>query len=238
MAKSNNTTGSVRTKPILFSAPMVRALLEGRKTQTRRVIKEAARMIHQEKWEVREQNGKFGHYQIGAEQPNAILKPKALSGDLFYVKEAWSTCEFFDHMPPKEIAASCKTGASSIPHFPILYQANGARKNWVKGWVGRSRSALHMPRWASRLTLRVTDVRVERLHDISEADARAEGAHHQNGNHDEYGLCRELVVEAKDDYRHIWESLYPTSSPKAWHRNPWVWVYSFEVIKKNVDEVA
>lgn len=220
MAKSNNTTGSVRTKPILFSAPMVRALLEGRKTQTRRVIKDEIVINNTDNIKVVRTDSLFypvvvfssGHCRHMEE-----IKPKYSRGDLLWVREKLNRTH----------------------NHGISYDADGEitqDSEWQ--WKNENLPAMFMPRWASRLTLHVTDVRAEQLQDISEEDAQAEGAHHQNGNPDEYGLCRELVVEAKDDYRHIWESLYPTSSPKAWHRNPWVWVYSFEVIKKNVDEVA
>lgn len=220
MAKSNNTTGSVRTKPILFSAPMVRALLEGRKTQTRRVIKEAARMIHQEKWEVRAHAGEFGHYQVGAEQPSAILKPKYSPGDLLWVRETWS-----------------HTG-TGVWKIADIYQALDGnvvyRADSDNPGIGYF-SSIHMPRWASRLTLRVTDVRAQRLQDISEEDAIQEGAGQYTS---QSPIQRAFNPEWKGSYKRgfqvVWDNINGTES---WDANPWVWVYSFEVIKKNVDEV-
>ncbi len=221
MAKSNNTTGSARTKPILFSAPMVRALLEGRKTQTRRVIKplkkfpecnicrpDLAAFDHQVWF-----HGEYETVGVMVDAPYSV-------GDLLWVRETWS---------------HTGTGVWKIADIyqaldgNVVYRADS--DNPSIGYF----SSIHMPRWASRLTLRVTDVRAQRLHDISEEDAIQEGAGQYTS---QSPIQRTFNPDWKGSYKRgfqvIWDNINGTES---WDANPWVWAYSFEVIKKNVDEV-
>lgn len=246
-------------KPIIFSAPMMRALLDGRKTQARRVMK-----VQPPTAEQFPHSGGFGLEQSVADG----IKVYSLNN--------------YDRLPknPDTFDLVGSVGVARDAGFPMKYKSRFAvgdllwvRETW-RGWVPVNapwqtkdlgvarytpdpklcqrvdykathepdkdpyRPSTQMPRWASRLTLRVTNIRAERLQDISEEDARAEGANFHDGDPDEYGMCRRLCVEAKDDFRHIWEDLYHKDSPKAWHRNPWVWVYEFDVIRKNVGEVS
>ncbi|WP_148299120.1 hypothetical protein [Acetobacter okinawensis] len=101
---------------------------------------------------------------------------------------------------------------------------------------------MFMPRWASRLTLRVTGIRAERLQDISEADAQAEGVRKEEfGRHSLWSgrdTERPTLPSAKRAFLdHIWTDLYGEHETKSVDANPWVWVYEFEVIRKNVGEV-
>ena len=114
----------------------------------------------------------------------------------------------------------------------LVYRATHKQLDGVTKWT----PSIHMPRWASRLTLRITNVRVERLQDISAADAAAEGCqldHWITGvypNHDpgvDYDN-KQLV----NKFKNLWGSIY-----NNWNDNPWVWVYEFEVIKANIDDV-
>lgn len=217
MAKTKDNTNSVSIKPIIFSGEMVRALLEGRKTQTRRVIKPLKKypecnicrpdlaFFENQAWF----HGEYETVGVMVDAPYSV-------GDLLWVRETLECAN--------GEAVGYPSDCSWPPNTP-----------WT--WKKDTLSAMCMPRWASRITLRVTGIRAERLQDISEEDARAEGAHYHDGNPDEFGMCQRLVVQAKDEFRHIWEALYHKDSPKAWHRNPWVWVYEFEVIRKNVGEV-
>lgn len=217
MAKSNNTTGSVRTKPILFSAPMVRALLEGRKTQTRRVIKDEIVINSADNIKVVCTDTLFypvvafssGHCRRMQE-----IKPKYALGDLLWVREKLNCTH----------------------NHGISYDADGEiaqDEEWQ--WKNENLPAMFMPRWASRLTLRVTDVRAQRLQDISEEDAIQEGAGQYTS---QSPIQRAFNPEWKGSYKRgfqvVWDNINGTES---WDANPWVWVYSFEVIKKNVDEV-
>lgn len=236
------TSNSVSIKPIIFSGEMVRALLEGRKTQTRRYAHAATeRAPHNATWAPDsgfKRTRRVGRvwslhspYLIGSRLLHGTARCPYKPGDLLWVRETWrgivqinAPWEQYEeavarYVPDRRFCKGVEFKASHVDND--------------EPW----QPSIHMPRWASRLTLRVTNVRAERLQDISEDDARAEGAHHSDGNPDEFGVCRRLVVQAKDEFRHIWEALYHKDSPKAWHRNPWVWVYEFEVIRKNVGEV-
>jgi len=215
----------ILARPILFSAPMVRALLEGRKTQTRRVVKpqppegtDALRDIPGEnRWwaayATHDANG-VTYRPLGSDQQHSWRCPYGQPGNLLYVKEAWAQRLDRDHLNGTELYESGVREA--------WYWADGPGKccrTGCAGAAGRYRHARFMPRWASRLTLRITDVRVEQLQDISDEDAIAEG------------LMTPSPVVA---YRDLWKSIH---GPGSWDANPWVWVLAFETIHRNVDEL-
>ncbi len=199
-------------RPILFSAPMIRALLNGSKTQTRRVFK-SERMT----WDA---NGRYTtHAMRGGElletgsgpfNPSSWLHycPFGQPGDQLWVREAWTTHACFDKIPPRDLTTRS-----------IHYQADG------KIETGKHRAGFHMPRWASRILLEVTTVRVERLQDISEADAMAEGC---KAGDFEYYHNAEGTESAKESYECLWGHI---NGPDSWITNPWVWVLQFKVVK-------
>jgi hypothetical protein len=213
-------------KPIIFSAPMVRALIEGSKTQTRRVLKEqpavADAVFSGGRWQWR--SWKTGCFLGDIRIPYA-------PGDRLYVREAWRTLNRFNDQPVP-VGAMVAFEADQ-PYAP---GANGAPIS-NGGRAGRLRPSIHMPRWASRITLTVTEVRVQRLQEISEADARAEGC-----VMDTDGLPDEVPHEsgvgfvgwdsARDWYADLWESLH---GPDAWSANPRVVAVSFTVQQGNID---
>lgn len=187
-------TTAVRERPILFSGPMVRAILEGHKTQTRRPLKR--------------QPSKDGLLMLPA-------CPFVAPGDLLWVRETWQLlhvcedtwnggCEAdrLDGPIPKEQTACAW----------VTYAADGPED-------GPWRPSIHMPRWASRLTLRVTDVRVEQLRNISVKDAFAEGVETLI-DHD--GPVCYLV-----EFQRFWNAMYAKRG-LGWGVNPWVWVVEFE----------
>jgi hypothetical protein len=141
-------------------------------------------------------------------------------GDRLYVREHWRTeTSEYDGVAPRDLPAST----------PVLYEADA---NWsLNKTVGRFRQGMHMPRWASRITLTVTDVRVQRLQEISSADSIAEGCRpHANS----------LTIDCdtpdpRDDYRRVWETI---NGPGAWDANPWVAAYAFTVELGNIDTLA
>jgi hypothetical protein len=100
-------------------------------------------------------------------------------------------------------------------------------EQWPQEEEPKWRPSIHMPRWASRITLKITDVRVERLQDITEDDARAEGCK-------ETHLYNDLYFTAYAQFGELWGSI---NGPGSWDENPWVWALEFEVIKQNVDQV-
>ena len=186
----------MKERPILFSAPMVRALLDRSKTQTRRVLKPD------------------GEYRLDVVCPPDGGPSRCRygqPGDRLYVREAWSTHACFDDIPPRDLTTRS-----------IHYMADG------KIQTGKFRQAFHMPRWASRILLEVVSVRVERLNDISEADAITEGCTENHngyfwgGPHAVSGLKQ--LATAKSAYRDLWESI---NGPGSWDANPWVWVVEF-----------
>ena len=172
-------------RPILFSAPMVRALFTCTKTQTRRL------------------------YAHGDHTLTMPLKPRHAVGDRLYVREHWRTeSKAYDDLAPSDMGGE----------EPVIFAADA---DWsLNKTVGRPRQGMHMPRWASRLTLTVTDVSVQRLQDISEADAIAEGI-----------VSTHPILE----YQLLWDSLNADRAP--WASNPWVTATSFTVERRNIDEV-
>ena len=182
-------------RPILFSAEMVRAILDGRKTQTRRAIKPVPTF-----------NGGGACHDADALQQDYVepywVFPKICKygapGDLLWVRETW-----FD---------------PQMDGGRVLYAADQPEVHPIH----RRRPSIHMPRWASRITLRITDVRVERLQDISEDDARAEG---WPGPITETGFP---IASPLAWFANVWTSINGAGACEA---NPWVWVIEFERVK-------
>jgi len=188
-------------RPIIFSAPMVRAILEGRKTQTRRVVK---RLTHDAALR------RFTH---------AIVEgrcPYGRPGDRLWVRETWAPYHGADE-PVRELDdADCvRYAADGAVHMAMhdgvdqdpLDAYGLAPHVSMPGGPWKWRPSIHMPRWASRITLDVVDVRVERLCSISAADAADEG------------------VDVRTEFVELWESINGAGS---WGANPWVWVVTFK----------
>ncbi len=192
----------MKERPILFSGEMVRAILEGRKTQTRRIVKPEP-LPYTEVWHPREQVCRHTDYWFARV---AARCKYGVPGDRLWVRETWGDGE----------QNNCEPG--------VYYRATDPA--WDEEETGfRWKPSIHMPRWASRITLEVTGVRVERLQDISEADARDEGAgllledrEYWDGDPDQYRKC----------FRVLWESI---NGPGSWAENPWVWVIEFKRIE-------
>ncbi|MFN3630245.1 MAG: hypothetical protein ACK4XK_09385 [Casimicrobiaceae bacterium] len=199
----------MKERGILFSAPMVRALLAGTKTQTRRLVKPPPTHFV---------GGPGVIDSHGKPVPRApaiddgvlsreIVCPYGAPGDKLWVREAWAVPHRYDHLGPSNIPVE---GVSL--HYAATEERGGLR------W----RPSIHMCRWASRITLEITGVRVERLQDISEADAQAEGCALacMAPTGDDSGSA----IYGPGGYMALWESLNGAGS---WDANPWVWVLSF-----------
>ena len=209
-------------RPILFSGPMVRALLDGRKTQTRRVVKPqppaAAADVGVIGSHRRDSNGRW-FWLDGDGADCAIVGedfrcPYGVPGDRLYVRETWKPYSMFAGLKPRD-----------IPESKVFYQADEAYAPSNTPW----KPGIHMPRWASRLTLEIADVRVERLQDISDADAEAEGVREPSlGEWVETGLVdvRREDCNAVTAYALLWDKINGAGS---WDLNPWVWAVSFKV---------
>lgn len=201
----------MKERPIIFSKPMVTAILEGRKSQTRRVIQHRHAYCtfnagpdggHVHKGPARIPDGDEGLLALDWLRNHC---PYGSPGDRLWVREAWRAPWEYNARPPRD-----------IPHgVEVRYEVDHSG-NTPNKW-GKFRHARFMPRWASRLTLEIVSIRVERLGDCSEADAWAEGVQ-----------LDDMHTTALSAYRELWESI---NGPGAWGANPWVWVVEFGLSK-------
>lgn len=219
-------------KGILFSAPMVRALLDGRKTQTRRLCAWANNPNSPQLTYIVscDEPGWFGD-----EEGEVRFRTFCAPGDRLWVREEWSTHAAFDGIR----AGDVKAGSMVYTRADDLWHNAG---DTVGAPYGRRRASMHMPRKLSRLWLSVTDVRVQRLQDCSEADAIGEGvsviAPPEKDGWRHFGVegtsvDRPTPVKA---YETLWDSLH-TKAGERWDDNPWVVAVSFDVHHGNVDQV-
>lgn len=219
----------MKERPILFKAEMVRAILSGAKTQTRRVVKHIPMLGYPEEWcGLATSSGGIQHI-IG--DYRTFCKHGKI-GDRIWVRETFvieNTYEYHgDHTnPTDERPMQIKDGYWLIPH----YRATEPEPNMVTyeqdedDDTTRWRPSIFMPRWASRIMLEITDVRIERLNDISEADARAEGivdAGDDNGW--QLSDTTHYSNTAVNSYASLWESI---NGDGSWEANPWVWAITF-----------
>lgn len=214
-------------RPILFSAPMVRALLAGTKTQTRRVIKPQPELMPSGNWHVRNLGaGVFGVET--ADVPSRQLDYLRIEvGDRLWVRERFAVLPRTAYALPK--------AQSPDPDMAAYYFADFDRSG-KPAW----KPSIHMPRWASRITLTVIDVRVQRLQEVSEGDALAEGCKairefcyvFDSTAYGRSGLCHSSPVIA---YSILWDEI---NGPGSWDANPWVAAYTFTVQLGNIDQVA
>ena len=217
---------ATRERPILFSGPMVRALLAGRKLQTRRVIKDAP----DGEW-FADRDGPGDWRWVAPEgRPTMPIRLPYAPGDRLWVREAFATYEAIRSPNPLDNIVYRADLPATEP--PITDPITSARLLWTtapKKW----RSPIHMPRWASRLILLVTDVRVRRVTDISGADAQAEGivAFPRNPSDPCWGVSREgpMAETPRDAFRDLWDSLNGHRPGASWDENPWVVAYTFSV---------
>lgn len=229
--------------PILFSSPMVRAILREidrpgtGKTQTRRVL-------HMPPMTFDAVFNDDGVWHIGdaltGHRYTKLSVPYRID-DRLYVREAWRSHRAYDDEPPRRlISPNAKRYMSYVADEPDIH-ANP---------TSRYRQAMHMPRWASRITLIVTDVRVQRLQEICEADARAEGVEPLHEGYFPYGITtfmttivdgREVPAQycrtAHHSFQLLWNSLNADRG-HGWGANPWVAAYSFRPALGNIDMIG
>jgi hypothetical protein len=233
-------------RPILFSAPMVRALLDGRKNQTRRVLSLpdwtqlmdcTGQLVQYERQEGHERHGlEFvtkGRSLWNKESnptgvSGAYLRVPVMPGDRLYVREAHYMTDDGDYA----IAVYAEDDTEVAEHNSRIRRLRVSHllsEEWAKPHL-KLRPSIHMPRWASRMTLTVTDVRVQRLQEISEADAIAEGVTEGSITDEISGVCEGW--SAKTAFRSLWEAI---NGPDAWDANPWVVALTFDVHLGNID---
>ncbi len=245
--------GSMSDKPILFSAPMVRALLAGTKTQTRRLFKWQGPKGFPHSFEHAKVDNPAGVQRLlvpyhhpsdtslrwgesGYIRHYGLYEP----GDRLYVRET------FVALAPRGIVCPIADATYSMTSDGAHQHRNGeytpGLERYAEGAFDRFkwRPSIHMPRWASRLTLTVTDVRVQRLQEISDEDAVAEGTPCYvcggalDGLSEADCHCFHRKADA-GDYRTLWDSI---NGPGSWEANPWVAAYSFTVARHNIDRDA
>lgn len=214
----------MKERPILFSGEMVKAILNDTKTMTRRV-------------------NSIGEYYISDKKC-----PYGVVGDRLWVRETWGDLDYYQG----NVAIHVLKDSNGVEH-DIVYSAECQgyfewtdevgfpeyRKDGTE--ASRWRPSIFMPRWASRITLEITDIKVEQLQDITEEDAIAEGIHlcagideegYTHGYH--WGPVSDtelLFNSATSAYRKLWDSINGKKPDKAWDDNPWVWVISFKVVE-------
>lgn len=235
----------MRERPILFSAPMICAILDGRKSQTRRVVTRCGL------WE-----------STGGEglRPMPEACPYGKPGDRLWVKETWADVNYEgapgiayradddvrDLMEDRsfldrhggfnyeDLRFKFVEGGKSGNHFAVW------SSDLIAGTSGRWRSPLHMPRWVSRITLEVTGVRVERLQDISDQDAIAEGVDDSPGVLGDDDIVIGQILNTFPTIRLapvarfvlLWDSINGENAGVTnWNANPWVWVVEFKRVK-------
>jgi hypothetical protein len=263
----------MKAKPINLKSHEVRAILDGRKTQTRRVIKDAT-LIHAECSDMVKPFDDGTYYMCahnGTHMTGQFECPYGKPGDLLWVREAWSTRKATDPLSPKYIErAATEAGYKSGPYSPLKYRSDGMYTKWgdddlnqLGGW-GKWRPSIHMPRWASRITLEITDIRVERLQEIVPLDAVAEGIseYATAGTMREHGMAwgevldgtpddaiywladysaalpedadRAITLDPRESFKALW---HVVNGPESWKSNPWVWAVSFAPYLVNVDNI-
>lgn len=192
----------MRERPILFSGAMVRAILSGQKTVTRRAVKSLEPGC---RYQGIEPDGM--HLFTKGPACGKVKCPYGQPGDRLWVREAWSTHACFDSVAPRNLTTRS-----------IAYLADGQIK------TGKYRPPMFMPRWACRILLEITDVRVERLQEITEQQALTEGV----------ASCAQDLDPDGNGYSPgelfsiLWSSINGTDS---WNANPWVWVVEFKRVE-------
>ena len=203
----------MKERPILFSGPMVRAIIEGRKTQTRRVVKPQP-----------------GDHPSDDGYGVTYRCPYGAPGDRLWVRETFGWYSgilqgSYAYTPPEKPTYPPHKVIDGVRHA-ICYRADYPKHRWNKndsGW----KPSIHMPRTASRITLPIVSVRVERLQSISEEDAKAEGAAMDYDG--PYSFSQ--AFNYRGGYRTLWESI---NGPGSWDANPWVWVIEFKRVMQEV----
>ena len=218
----------MKERPILFSGPMVKAILDGRKTMTRRVVKKQPADVYvpEEGFVNCDENGiVWGRQRVLVRDyvdvdvfpfPSTYAPmrcPYGVPGGLLWVRESCYICR------------QDEDGAPTVEP-PVVYKASSSPPTDLYPFI---RPSIHMPRWASRITLEITYVRAELLQEITEEDARAEGVY-PNGFENGFGQVYPSggTTPYRRGFAMVWDSINGKKYP--WASNPWVWVVSFKRI--------
>jgi hypothetical protein len=212
--------GEVKERPILFSGPMVRAILDGTKTVTRRIVDSVVNRAYV-----------------------SSSCPFGKTGDHLWVRETWCQPVVLGDCKNPSLASKLGSVEYAVDMGIMRFTFGGNFRPLLSDM--RWRPSIHMPRWASRITLEIQSIRIERLQDISEVDSIAEGIHRftKDGELCKYWHCDpfdgpeqrswvDLPRTANEAFRHLWDSinLKRANAQHSWDKNPFVWVLSFRKI--------
>jgi hypothetical protein len=228
--------GDVVERPILFSGPMVRAILEGRKTQTRRVVN----LPKDTEWAYEVEVERRGDFEIAmaanysGKQQVLRFCPYGKPGERLWVRETWAHCFLRRDYTDEYVSVAGYVGSPKPDH--VAYKADVDLGDFSGKW----RPSIHMPRWASRIALEVTGVRVEQLQEIGEGDAIQEGVEHLSAGlvlnpwrNYLQGKPGEMVQHcscARRSFQTLWDSINGKRGI-GWKENPWVWVVEFRRVE-------
>lgn len=233
----------MKKRGMIFNAEMVRAILDGRKTQTRRIVKVNCMDICEKDdgslWPWREDEENHGDYWYPC--------PFGEVGDRIWVRETWALlgnedgccidwngklCKGDEREAARIYRASCEQKQGDYGLWSIPDDADWKTYTENEKFEGAWRPSIHMPRWASRITLEITGVRVERLNDVSDTDAVAEGLLPAGDMLPDYPgtflTPKGDFATAKVAFQRLWESIY---GEESWQSNPWVWVVEFKRVE-------
>lgn len=215
----------MKERPMLFSGPMVRALLDRSKTQTRRFVKTQPSVLGDDFPGPRGKNGMSRAYLPHLDFHRAAMPevcPYGQPGDRLWVREAFRTEEGSDHIKPSLLVAMDGRNLC-VPYWRDADLEGNNFSHSLDGLrPGKYRPGMFMPKAASRITLEITGVRVERLQDISGSDALAEGVGQPVGTPLAHGSATDAWNQRA--YSALWEQI---NGPGSWAANPWVWVIEF-----------
>ncbi|CRM40539.1 hypothetical protein [Pseudomonas sp. 37 R 15] len=223
---------ATKERPVLFAAPMVRAILEGRKTVTRRPVKVQPHIDASGNFCVG--NSNYGQDGYGKPVTKHFVNsccPFGKPGDRLWVRETWAADAQVDAVAPRDLSQG----------EPIHYAADGAARQTGCAMIkpGKGRPSIHMPRWVSRILLEITAVRVERLQDgegetAFESRYIAEGInriHQGDGDYASHPFKSEPGpgnwTDPFDAWRELWVGI---NGAESWNSNPWVWVVEFKQV--------
>lgn len=245
----------MKERGMIFNSEMVLAILDGRKTQTRRIMKvqpesnqlglllitDSTKHSDIGKYHWAESNATGNHVRS-----KLFSSPFGAVGERIWVRETWATlgnedgccidwegnlCKGDERSAARIYRASCEQRPGDYGLWSIPDDAYWKPHTKEHKFEGAWRPSIHMPRWASRILLEITDVRVERLNAISEEDARAEGIIDGgclNCGEPEPCGCANPEPDATDAFAYLWQSIYGQDN---WNANPWVWVIEFKRVE-------
>lgn len=218
----------MKERPIIFSTEMVKAILDGRKTQTRRVVKPQPKTIDLEGkpivcWQGKNtldfideiHCGGYGDFRSRL----SLRCPYGQVGDRLWVRETWATEKRLDNLSIAELGHASE--------MPIFYKADNSRTLLE---IGNWRNSIFMPRWASRITLKITGIRVERLQEITDRDCEKEGLDNPCGYYCDEAIGHVDHQGTINNFTKLWDSINARRG-YSWESNPWVWVISFKRVQ-------